>query len=199
VRRSAVHLFEACSFAAKMGRNERNALPLTLSIAGHAIVLALLFLLVVKPSPPELRVKGGIEVALGQSSSQPEAALAPEMASQSADPSPVAALPPPEIAEPEPVIAATEPPPTPLPETLPPNQTERVPPPPHKPVIRQPQKTVAHLRGQLFRRRPQLRPGSPKRHRLRARRRNIRRCNRRLLQRCGRVCRDRTSSRITAP
>jgi periplasmic protein TonB len=119
-------------------------LPLTLSTIGHAIVLALLVLLVVQPSPPALLVKGGIEVALGQSSSQPQAVLAPETASQAADPSTVAALPPQEIAEPEPVVTATEPPPTPLPETLPPDQTEPVPPPPHKPVIRQPPKPVVH-------------------------------------------------------
>ena len=116
-------------------------LPLTLSTVGHAIVLVLLVLLVVQPSPPELPVKGGIEVALGQSSSQPQAALAPETASQAADPSTVATLPPQEIAEPEPVVTATEPPPTPLPETLPPDQTEPAPP-PHKPVIRQPPKPV---------------------------------------------------------
>jgi periplasmic protein TonB len=121
-------------------------LPLILSAVGHAIILALLVLLVVKPSPPELPVKGGIEVALGQSSSQPEAALAPEMASQAADPSPVTALPPQEIVEPEPVVTATEPPPNPVPETLPPDQTApTLPPPPHKPVIRQPPKPIAHL------------------------------------------------------
>jgi periplasmic protein TonB len=119
-------------------------LPLALSTIGHAIALALLVLLVVKPSPPELPVKGGIEVALGQSSSQPQAVLAPEAASQAADPSTVAVLPPQEIAEPEPVVTATEPPPTPLPETLPPDQTEPAPPPPHKPVVTQPPKPVVH-------------------------------------------------------
>ena len=119
-------------------------LPLILSTVGHATVLALLVLLVVKPSPPELPVKGGIEVALGQSSSQPEAALAPETASQAADPSTVAVLPPQESAEPEPVVTAAEPPPTPVPETPPPDQTEPVPPPPHKPIIRQPPKPVVH-------------------------------------------------------
>ena len=105
-------------------------------------MLSLLVLLVVKTKQPELTVKGGIEVALGQSSSQPQAVLAPETASQAADPSTVAALPPQEIAEPEPVVTATEPPPNPLPETLPPDQTAPVPPPPHKPVIRQPPKPV---------------------------------------------------------
>jgi protein TonB len=115
-------------------------LPLTLSSAGHAIVLALLVLLVAEPPPPEPPAKGGIEVVLGQSLSQPQAVLAPEAVSQPADPSTVAALPPQEeVAEPEPTVAATEPPPDPVAEILQPDQTE--PPPPHKPVVRQPAKT----------------------------------------------------------
>jgi protein TonB len=119
-------------------------LPLILSTTGHAIVLALLVLLVVKPSPPELPVKGGIEVVLGQSLSQAETVLPSETASQAADLSTVATLPPQEIAEPEPVVTQAEPPPTPLPETLPPDQTQPAPPPPHKPVIREPPKAVVH-------------------------------------------------------
>jgi protein TonB len=119
-------------------------LPLTLSTAGHAIALALLVLLVAEPSPPEPLVKGGIEVVLGQSLSQPQAVLAPEAANQPADPSTEAALPPQEIAQPEPAVAATEPPPTPVPETLPPDQTAPAPPPPQKPVVKQPPKTVVH-------------------------------------------------------
>ncbi len=119
-------------------------LPLTLSTAGHAIVLAVLILLVAEPSPPEPPVQGGIEVVLGQSLSQPEAVLAPEMTSRPSDPSTIAALPPQETAEPEPVVTATEPPPTPVTEILPPDQTEPVPPPPHKPLIRQPPKPVVH-------------------------------------------------------
>ena len=113
-------------------------LPLTLSTAGHAIVFALLVLLVAEPPPPSPPAKGGIEVVLGQSLSQPQAVLAPEAVSQPADPSTVAALPPQEIAEPEPAVAATEPPPDPVAEILPPDQTK---PPPHKPVVRQPAKT----------------------------------------------------------
>jgi protein TonB len=119
-------------------------LPLTLSTAGHAIVVALLVLLVAEPSPTEPPVKGGIEVVLGQSLSQPEAVSAPEIASQPADPSTIAALPPQETAEPEPVVTAPEPPPTPVTETLPPDQTEPVPPPPRKPIARKPPKPVAH-------------------------------------------------------
>jgi protein TonB len=117
-------------------------LPLTLSTAGHAIVFALLFLVVAEPPPLHTAVKGGVEVVLGQSLSQPQAVLAPEAVGQPADPSTAAALPPQEIAEPEPVVAATEPPPTPVAEILPPDQTEPLPPPPHKPVVRQPAKPV---------------------------------------------------------
>ena len=119
-------------------------LPLTLSTAGHAIVLAVLILLVVEPSPPEPPVKGGIEVVLGQSLSQPEAVLTPEMASQPADPSTIAALPPQETAEPDPVVTAAEPPPTPVPGILPTDQTEPAPPPRRKPIVRQTPKPVVH-------------------------------------------------------
>jgi periplasmic protein TonB len=117
-------------------------LPLTLSTAGHVIVLVLLVLLFTEPRPPEPTVKGGIEVVLGQSLAQPQAALAPETASQPADPSTLAPLPPQEIAESEPVVTPAEPPPTPVPETLPLAQTEPVLPALHKPVVRQPLKTV---------------------------------------------------------
>jgi protein TonB len=117
-------------------------LPLTLSTAGHAIVFALLVLLVAESPPPQPVAKGGIEVVLGQSLSQPQAVLAPEAVSQPADPSTVAALPPQEMAEPEAAAAATELPPDPVPEILPPDQTEPLPPPPHKPVIKQLAKTV---------------------------------------------------------
>ena len=117
-------------------------LPLTLSTAGHTIVLALLVLLVAEPSPPEPAVKGGIEVVLAQTLSQPQAVLAPEAVSQPANPPTIAELPPQESAEPEPMVAATEPPPPPLAEIPPPDQIEPLPPPPRKPVVRQPVKTV---------------------------------------------------------
>jgi len=111
-------------------------LPLTLSTAGHAIVFSLLVLLVAEPPPPEPPAKGGIEVVLGQSLSQPQAVLSQP------DPSTVAGLPPQEIAEPEPAVVATEPPPIPVPEIPPPDQTQPLPPPPDKPVVRQRTKTV---------------------------------------------------------
>ena len=112
-------------------------LPLTVSTAGHAILFALLVLLAIEPSPPQPAVKGGIEVVLGQSLSQPQAVLAPEAASQPADPSTVAALPPQKNAEPEPVVAASEPSPEAVTEILPPDQTGALTPPPHKPVVTQ--------------------------------------------------------------
>ena len=118
-------------------------LPLTLSTAGHAVVFALLVLVVAEPSPLQIAVKGGIEVVLGQSLSQPQALLAPEAASRPADPSIVAALPPQEIAEPGPPAATTQPSPDPGAEIPPSDQTEPLPPPPpHKPAVTQPAKTV---------------------------------------------------------
>jgi protein TonB len=112
-------------------------LPLTLSTAGHAVLFALLVLLTAEPSPPQPAVKGGIEVVLGQSSSQPQPVLAPEAVSQPADPATVAALPPQKIAEAEPVVAALEPSPEAVTEILPPDQTGALTPPPHKPVVTQ--------------------------------------------------------------
>jgi hypothetical protein len=57
-------------------------LPLTLSIAVHAIVLVLLTLLVAESRPPpEPPVKSGIEVALGQSLAEQQMVLAPEAVS----------------------------------------------------------------------------------------------------------------------
>jgi hypothetical protein len=116
-------------------------LPLILSTAGHAILFALLVLLAAEPPPPQPPVKGGIEVVLGQSSSQPQAVLAPEAVSQPADPSTVAALPPQEFAEPQPVVAAPAPSPEAVTEILPPDQTALTPL-PRKAVVRQPAKPV---------------------------------------------------------
>jgi len=117
-------------------------LPLTLSTAGHAVLFALLVLWVAGPPPSQPAVKGGIEVVLGQSLSQPQAVLAPEAVSQPADPSTVAALLPQEIAEPEPVVTASEPSPEAVTEILPPDQTEALTAPGRKPVLGQPAKPV---------------------------------------------------------
>ena len=129
-------------------------LPLTLSIAGHTILLALLILLAAETRPlPEPPVKSGIEVVLGQSLSEAPTVLAPEAASQPPTPSPITTLPPEETAEPEPAVAAIEPPPAPVPEApiSPPVQTEPAPTsevaqsesaplPPRKPVTKKPPK-----------------------------------------------------------
>jgi periplasmic protein TonB len=130
-------------------------LPLTLSIAGHTILLALLILLAAETrSLPEPPVKSGIEVVLGQSLSEVHTVLAPET-SQPPTPPPITTLPPEETAEPEPAVAAIEPPPASVPEApiSPPVQTEPVPtsevaqsevppPPPRKPVTKQPPKPI---------------------------------------------------------
>ncbi|HEY1432826.1 MAG TPA: TonB family protein [Stellaceae bacterium] len=132
-------------------------LPLTLSIAGHTILLALLLLFAaetrLRPEPP---MKSGIEVDLGQSLSEAQTVLAPDSASQSPAPSPTATLLPEATAEPEPAVATIEPPPVPAPEIpiSPPVQTEPAPAselaqsepaplPPRKPVTKQPAKPIA--------------------------------------------------------
>ena len=92
-------------------------LPLALSIAAHAIILALLFAL---PAPPPVEpplAKGGIEVAFAPSLPQPPTPPAPE---------PVKAEPPPSPPpQPEP-----PPPPPPEPQPPPPPRVETPPPPP---------------------------------------------------------------------
>jgi periplasmic protein TonB len=130
--------------------------PLTLSIAGHTIILALLILFAAetrhRPEPP---VKSGIEVVLGQSLSEAQTVLAPEVASQPSAPSPIATLPAEGTAEPEAAVAAIEPSPAPVPEIpiSPPVQTEPAPTsevtqnepaplPPRKPVTKQPPKPI---------------------------------------------------------
>ena len=65
-------------------------LPLTLSTTGHAIVFALLVLLVAEPPLPQPAVERGIEVVLGQSLPEPQAAVAPKTVSQPADPPTIA-------------------------------------------------------------------------------------------------------------
>jgi periplasmic protein TonB len=126
-------------------------LPLAISVAGHAVCLALLvfFLSNRIVPPPEPIAKGGIEVAFEPALPQPEAPppLAP---AEPQVPPPAAELPPPEpqpetpaplestSPAPEPPAVAAEPVP-------PPPQTVTEPPPPPRPrklVVKKPRKPV---------------------------------------------------------
>jgi protein TonB len=108
-----------------------------LSVAGHAVALALLILFATATRPsPETAVPGGIEVVLGQP--LPEAKTPPAsraLRSQTAA-----------VTQPERPVEATEPAPAPAPEVpVPPlDQTAAVPvtPPPRKPVVREQPKHV---------------------------------------------------------
>jgi protein TonB len=111
----------------------RIRLPLALSIAGHAVVLALLILFAAATRPsPETAMPGGFEVVLGQPLPEAKPLPAPQ-----ALPSQAAA-----VTQPERPVEATEPAPAPAPEVPvpPPDQTAAVPSPPppqRKPVIRE--------------------------------------------------------------
>jgi protein TonB len=107
----------------------RIRLPLALSIAGHAVALALLILFATATRPsPETAMPGGFEVVLGQPLPEAKPLPAPQ-----ASPSQAAAA-----TQPERPVEATEPAPAPAPEVP-------VPPPPlRKPVIREPLKHVTH-------------------------------------------------------
>jgi protein TonB len=117
---------------------DRIRLPLALSVAGHAAVLALLILFATATRPsPETAVPGGIEVVLGQP--LPEAKPLP--APQALPPQAVAAT------QPERPVEATEPAPAPAPEVLVPprDQTAVIPvtPPPRRnPVLKEQPKHV---------------------------------------------------------
>jgi protein TonB len=116
---------------------DRIRLPLALSIAGHAAVLALLILFAIATPPsPETAVPGGIEVVLGQS--PPEAQTAP---AREALPAQAAT-----VTEREPLVAEAEPaPPAPEVPVPPPDQTAVIPvtpPPRRKPVVREQPKHV---------------------------------------------------------
>jgi len=104
---------------------DRIRLPLSLSITGHAAVLALLILFPadIRPSP-QAAVPGGIEVVFSQSVQQTRAAPAPATSTQ---PAPASVAPP-----------------TPDVPDVPPEQTATLsaPPSPHKPVVREPPKPV---------------------------------------------------------
>jgi periplasmic protein TonB len=119
---------------------DRIRLPLALSVAGHAVVLAplILFAAATRPSP-ETAMPGGFEVVLGQMLPEAKTPPAPQ-----ALPSQAAA-----VRQPEPTVEVTEPAPAPVPEfpVLPPDQTAAVtapPPPRRKPIVREPPKHVTH-------------------------------------------------------
>ena len=117
---------------------DRIRLPLALSIAGHAAVLAVLIrFAIATPPSPETAVPGGIEVVLGQSPSEAQTAPAPEaLPAQAAT-----------VTEREPPVEEAEPAPAPAPEVSvpPPDQTAVIPvtpPPQRKPVVREQPKHV---------------------------------------------------------
>jgi protein TonB len=116
----------------------RIRLPLALSLAGHAVILALLILFAAATRPsPEPAMPGGFEVVLGQV--LPEAKTP---SSAQALPSQAAA-----VTQPERTAEATEPAPTPEVPIPPPDQTAAVPvtpPPRRKPVVREPPKQITH-------------------------------------------------------
>jgi protein TonB len=108
-------------------------LPLTLSVTGHAICLALLLLYLTDAARPmpEPVAKGGIEVVFQPALPKSEAAPLPEPAVQPEVPPPPAETPPP---PPEPV--------PPLPEAPVIVAEPTPPPPPPKPAIKKPPKPV---------------------------------------------------------
>ena len=121
---------------------DKIRLPLALSIAGHAVALALLILFAaeIRP-PPEAAIPAGIEVILGQPFHQASAVPPPEPPAP-LEPVDIASPPP----EPKPMAEAAEPTPASAPEVHlpPPDQAATVsatpPPPPHKPAVREPPK-----------------------------------------------------------
>jgi protein TonB len=117
-------------------------LPLGFSVAGHAVCLALLILLLPTSVPPvpEPLATGGIEVVLAQLPKQEEP---PPRAETS--PPPVENPPPepaPPLPTPEEPVATIEPPP-PAPEAPAPVVEPPPPPAPRKPIVKPPLKPVA--------------------------------------------------------
>ena len=97
-------------------------LPLGLSIAGHAVLLVLLILLLPAKTPPvpEPLATGGIEVAFEPALPKPEVPPQQTPPAQVETPPPeLEPVPPPEPPPPDQPVAATEPPP-PEPEPVPP-------------------------------------------------------------------------------
>jgi protein TonB len=113
---------------------DRIRLPLLFSIAGHAVVLALLILFAAEVSPsPQTAVPRGIEVVFSQPLQPARAASATAPAPHQPAPAKPATLPP----KPERTVEAIEPPPTP-----PVTAETQLPLPSRKPVVRQPPKHV---------------------------------------------------------
>ena len=116
--------------------------PLVLSVAGHAVCVALLILLMPTRMPPvpEPLATGGIEVAFAPSPPKPEEP--PPQAATLPPPEPQPPPPPePEPPPPPEPVATTEPPPVP---EAPAPVVEPPPPAPHKPVVKHPPKPVVH-------------------------------------------------------
>jgi protein TonB len=122
------------------------SLPLGLSVAGHAVCLALLILLLPAkvPPAPEPLAEGGIEVAFEPSLPKPEEPpIQAEMPPPSVEPPPPEPEPPPPLPPPEEPVAAAEPPPPPIEAPAP--VIEPPPPPtPRKPVVKPPPKPAQH-------------------------------------------------------
>ncbi len=118
-------------------------LPLALSLAAHALILGLLFMLP-SPAPPltPAPANGGIEVAFAPSLPQPPTPPAPQPVKAEPPPPPPPPpppLPPPPQPPPPPVVEP--PPPAPeaavvLPEALPPPPPPKPPVPPRRVVVR---------------------------------------------------------------
>jgi protein TonB len=116
--------------------------PLTLSLAGHAICLALLllFLPYTAPPAPEPAATGGIEVVFQPTLPKSEAAPLPEPALQpEAPPPPAETSPPPPVPEAPAIVAEPTPPALEAPVAV--IEPTRPPPPP-KPAVKKPPKPV---------------------------------------------------------
>jgi protein TonB len=119
------------------------SLPLALSVAGHAVCVALLILLpTALPPTPEPSLTGGIEVAFAPAMTKPEEPPLQAETPPLVEPPPPEPEPPPPPPE-EPVVA-TEPPPPPIEAPAPVIEPPPPPPAPPKPVVKPPPKPVQH-------------------------------------------------------
>ena len=128
--------------------------PLVLSVAGHAVCLALLILLLPAAAPPmpEPLATGGIEVVFAPLPEPEEPPTQAETPPPPETPPPEPEPPPP--LEPPPPVAAIEPPP-PAPEAPAPVVESPPPPAPQKPAVKHPPKPVVRRQEQ-----PQPSPAS---------------------------------------